>query len=964
MLRDKLRETGLDRGKQISKAVIAAIVLTLMLCLFSALMLHDGVKLFAKESYESQQNIAESIDETYSLLLENEQRARINYYQNLEYSAEMTAVVLKSYLNNGEYSGPYIIDKGFVVHEVNGDFELPAGIRIDMDAVDTKSGARTTTTMTDWDGEHSIDAYVVDLGSGYYYIDWETVQESMDFIRTYCNTDKAMKQAEGVLSGSILINKKNAERSYALYFSDDLAEIDEDILANFDMEMTDANHIFRYKDKAYSVAMSDLSTPYDLYFFTQEEDFLAEPSRWVSLFVVFTVVILITVVTWNLAVQKMVRERVLTSAQERFYKPKHMIIVNLVLCILTTSMLFGLCIFSQSLNSLYESTIRGNSILAGIKVSIEQEKESRTLSKEEKDSWLEYFAEQAGRLLSFDMDKANEELLLGISDAIDAEYIILYDGDGNEVCASNGHVGYTLNSSAEMTEDDFRLLLNGVNVIRHETEYDPVARKQTRQFGARVPYDNKFGAVIVAFKEDENSEAGAQVEAIIRSVKKMNGLAMIADKESGLITRSSDKRLIGYAPEAIGIDEENAFVDSYNIGGVKYYGVTGEGENEKLYYFMGASSIVRQSIKFSFGCSVLFAFMYAVIYLIIRIGYTQKYFDESVLIGKPVAKGAKIQVQMADGRTKRTTEASRRYVFVPKSLVDMQPEQLALFVFDAMLALILLNTWIGIRSGRFSENESLIGFILQGNWTKGANLFAATSIFLMVIEFSFGLLLLKILTSLLCLALDTKGETICRLAFNIIRYFAIIAMLYFAFTYLGFNTSGLLASVSFLTLAISIGSKDLVADILAGITIVFEGDYQVGDMVDIGGYRGQVQEIGVRSTKLIGRGDNVKIINNRDVKNVLNMTRLNSWYPVEVRIPRTQPLDVVEAMLKEELPKIGERNKEIISGPYYYGILKMEKDSVTLSILAECREENYHHVQRLLNKELYNLFKSNEIPLA
>ena len=39
---------------------------------------------------------------------------------------------------------------------------------------------------------------------------------------------------------------------------------------------------------------------------------------------------------------------------------------------------------------------------------------------------------------------------------------------------------------------------------------------------------------------------------------------MIADKESGLITRSSDKRLIGYAPEAIGIDEENAFVDSYN----------------------------------------------------------------------------------------------------------------------------------------------------------------------------------------------------------------------------------------------------------------------------------------------------------------------------------------------------------------------------------------------------------------
>ena len=115
------------------------------------------------------------------------------------------------------------------------------------------------------------------------------------------------------------------------------------------------------------------------------------------------------------------------------------------------------------------------------------------------------------------------------------------------------------------------------------------------------------------------------------------------------------------------------------------------------------------------------------------------------------------------------------------------------------------------------------------------------------------------------------------------------------------------------------------------------------------------------TTKIMGQGNNVKIIGNRDVKNVLNLTRMNSWIPLEVKVSNSQPLEEIEALLNEELPKIGKKIDKIVSGPYCYGVLGFDDNNIILSIMTECREEDYHHIQRELNKEMYNLFKNKKI---
>jgi small conductance mechanosensitive channel len=169
-----------------------------------------------------------------------------------------------------------------------------------------------------------------------------------------------------------------------------------------------------------------------------------------------------------------------------------------------------------------------------------------------------------------------------------------------------------------------------------------------------------------------------------------------------------------------------------------------------------------------------------------------------------------------------------------------------------------------------------------------------------------------------------------------------------------------------LTFAISLGAKDLVTDILAGISIIFEGNFQVGDIIEINGYWGRVLEIGVRTTKLEGLGGNIKIIGNRDINNVVNKTRKNSWYAAEFSVPFEQ-IKEMEAMLLKGLPEIGKKIPEIVSGPHYKGIesfaFSAGKSVVKIQIIAECSEHDYRYVKHELNHALAMLFDENNIPI-
>lgn len=211
--------------------------------------------------------------------------------------------------------------------------------------------------------------------------------------------------------------------------------------------------------------------------------------------------------------------------------------------------------------------------------------------------------------------------------------------------------------------------------------------------------------------------------------------------------------------------------------------------------------------------------------------------------------------------------------------------------------------------------------------------------------------------------LNPRGQTICQLISNMFSYMGILVFLYFALSYVGVDTNAILASVGVLGIGLSMGARDLIADIFAGISTIFEGEYQVGDIVNINGYRGTVEEIGVRSTRIIGRGGNERIFSNKDITSVINLTKMNSWVAITIRVDVSYPLQDVEDILSEKLPVIGQNCKYIITGPIYKGVLSVEAGFAVLSIIAECSEDNYHKVERVLNREVLLALREKQVPV-
>lgn len=91
-------------------------------------------------------------------------------------------------------------------------------------------------------------------------------------------------------------------------------------------------------------------------------------------------------------------------------------------------------------------------------------------------------------------------------------------------------------------------------------------------------------------------------------------------------------------------------------------------------------------------------------------------------------------------------------------------------------------------------------------------------------------------------------------------------MICFGLTILGVNITTIIASIGILALIVGFSAESLIADIVTGTFMLLENQYNVGDIVEVNGFRGVVTSIGIRTTCITDSGDNVKIINNSEMK--------------------------------------------------------------------------------------------------
>ena len=198
-----------------------------------------------------------------------------------------------------------------------------------------------------------------------------------------------------------------------------------------------------------------------------------------------------------------------------------------------------------------------------------------------------------------------------------------------------------------------------------------------------------------------------------------------------------------------------------------------------------------------------------------------------------------------------------------------------------------------------------------------------------------------------------RGKTVLTLLASLTRYVAAVVILCWGLSIFGVDVNTIVASVGVLALVIGFGAESLIADMVTGFFMLFENQYNVGDIVEVNGFRGTVKEIGIRTTSIIDVGKNVKIVNNSDMKNILNRSDNASIAVASIDVPYQTDLEKLEAQIPALMKDIFERHRDLmLSEPRYLGVQSLGESGVTLKFIVEIEEGNIFTVPRVLNHDL------------
>lgn len=188
---------------------------------------------------------------------------------------------------------------------------------------------------------------------------------------------------------------------------------------------------------------------------------------------------------------------------------------------------------------------------------------------------------------------------------------------------------------------------------------------------------------------------------------------------------------------------------------------------------------------------------------------------------------------------------------------------------------------------------------------------------------------------------------------SLIKYVAGVVILCWGLSIIGVNISTIVASVGIVALIIGFSAESLIADVVTGAFMIFENQYNVGDIVEVDGFRGIVTNIGIRTTRITDTGDNVKIINNSAMKNILNRSDKLSRSVSDICIPYNTDLENLESQLPNLMNDIYVQQSETFKAPpRYLGVQSLSDSAVVLRFVADVDEKDIFSGTRILNHDL------------
>jgi small conductance mechanosensitive channel len=253
-------------------------------------------------------------------------------------------------------------------------------------------------------------------------------------------------------------------------------------------------------------------------------------------------------------------------------------------------------------------------------------------------------------------------------------------------------------------------------------------------------------------------------------------------------------------------------------------------------------------------------------------------------------------------------------------------------------------------------------FNLQGFFTNRENIISIVQTIVIVFLIWVFNQIVKFIVAIL-VKKARKQITLWVLNRSALKYASVIVGAFLILATWGVDTLTLVAGAGIIGLALSLGARSLIEDIISGLFFIFEKPFLIDDIIEVNGFRGRVSEIGVRTTTIVNLGGDIMIINNSNLRQIINTSRNLSPVSCDMPISLNEDLERVEQILNEHLPAIQKKLPDFVEGPFYKGVSTVTEFSTKLKFFGKTEELKKYQAERDLYRELKLLFDRHDIKM-
>lgn len=192
--------------------------------------------------------------------------------------------------------------------------------------------------------------------------------------------------------------------------------------------------------------------------------------------------------------------------------------------------------------------------------------------------------------------------------------------------------------------------------------------------------------------------------------------------------------------------------------------------------------------------------------------------------------------------------------------------------------------------------------------------------------------------------------------------YGILIILFLYILSVWFGTIGItLAGVG--GIALGFGAQSLIKDIIAGIFIIIEDKYKIGDFVTLNGKSGFIDEIGMRTTKLKDLSGEIHMVPNGSVEVVTNGSTKDRRILVEIPVDFKVDINKVKEVIEEVLIRFSENHDNLLESPKFIGVVGFNINNAIIRVQGRTNFNSFWNYENELRELIIESFNKNGISI-